>query len=90
MTTLDTLAVGIHVISILMEVAVAVLGILLALSRKKLYGWGIALTFAIYTYYDIARLASLDTKAVPRGLYLVFFIASLSILWVVRRLYSEK
>ncbi len=74
-------------ISILLEMVVAALGEALAVSRKKVYGWFIALTFVLYVFYDLANLLPLD---VPRDLlYVLFFVATASILWEVWSIFLE-
>jgi hypothetical protein len=76
-----------HLLSILLEVVVAALGVMLAISKKKIYGWCIAVTFALYVIYDLANLLawniSLDT------LYMIFFVATISILWAVWNIFLE-
>ena len=74
-----------HTLSILLEAVVAVLGVMIATSKKKTYGWGIALTFALYVVYDLANFLKLNTP----GLYAIFFIATASILWTVWQLYKD-
>jgi hypothetical protein len=49
-----------HLLSILMEAVVAALGVMLAISKKKMYGWCIALTFVLYVVYDLASLLALN------------------------------
>ncbi len=74
-------------ISIILEVVVAALGVALAVYRKKAYGWFIALTFALYVFYDLANLVSLN---ISRDLlYLLFFAATVSILWAVWSIFLE-
>jgi len=76
-----------HIISIFFEAVVIVLGVLLALVKKKNYGWCIALAFAIYVFYDIASMSTLE---MPQALLtILFFIATISILWAVWRVYQE-
>jgi hypothetical protein len=76
-----------HLLSILLEVVVAALGVMLAISKKKIYGWCIAVTFVLYVIYDLANLLawniSLDT------LYMIFFVATISILWAVWNIFLE-
>jgi hypothetical protein len=76
-----------HLLSILLEVVVAALGVLLAIRKKKIYGWCIAVTFVLYVIYDLANLQawniSLDT------LYMIFFVATISILWAVWNIFLE-
>jgi hypothetical protein len=76
-----------QIISIILEAVVAVLGIMLALSKGKSYGWFIALTFAIYVFYDIANLIPLNVSI--HLLYPIFFVATVSILWAVWRILQE-
>jgi hypothetical protein len=76
-----------HWISILLEIGVSLLGIKLIL-RKKAYGWGILITFGIYTFYDIAKYASFPISS--DVLYFLFFIASVSIFWAVWQISKNK
>jgi len=76
-----------QVVSISFEVLVALLGLLLLIQKKKAWGAGIALTFAIYVYYDLANLFKFSVA--QDILRLVFFIASLSVLWAIWRVYEE-
>jgi hypothetical protein len=72
--------------SILIELAIAILGVTIWLQKKKAYGGFIFLTFAIYVFYDLARLWALD---VPEYFLRVSFaIATLSMLIAVWRLYK--
>jgi len=75
-------------LSILIEVVIAILGLMIVFKKKKNYGWGIFLTFAIYVFYDYAKLTNLKTSA--NILYIMFFIASLSALWAVWMIYKDK
>lgn len=75
-------------ISVFIEVAIAIFGFLIATRKKKSYGYGILLTFVIYAFYDLSRLA--DLKISNNFLYSLFFIATLSALWFVYSLYTEK
>lgn len=75
------------IMSLVAEATAAVLGMALAISKKKDIGWGIALTFAIYVFYDAVRFFNLHVSNNVIGF--LFFIASLSILWVVWRIYEE-
>jgi NOL1/NOP2/fmu family ribosome biogenesis protein len=76
-----------HLLSILLEVVVAALGIMLATSKKKIYGWCIALTFVLYVVYDLANLLVLNIS--QDTLYMIFFVATLSILWAVWNIFLE-
>ncbi|MFH1576831.1 MAG: hypothetical protein ABID35_04750 [Candidatus Margulisiibacteriota bacterium] len=76
-----------QMVSIGIELVAAVLGVLLAVGKKKPWGWCIALCFAIYVYYDLARLFNF---AVSQDLLRsLFFLASISILWAIWQVYKE-
>lgn len=74
-------------VSILLEIVVAALGVALAVSRKKVYGWFIALTFVLYVFYDLANLIPLNIS--KDLLYPIFFVATVSILWAVWSIFLE-
>jgi NOL1/NOP2/fmu family ribosome biogenesis protein len=76
-----------HLLSILLEAVVAALGIMLATNKKKIYGWCIALTFVLYVVYDLANLLALNIS--QDTLYMIFFVATLSILWAVWNIFLE-
>jgi hypothetical protein len=76
-----------QLISIFLEIVVATLGVLLAVSKKKMYGWFIALTFVIYVFYDLANLFTLNVS--QDLLYTFFLLATLSILWATWRIFLE-
>ncbi|MCW3995144.1 MAG: cache domain-containing protein [Candidatus Bathyarchaeota archaeon] len=75
-------------VAIALESAVALMGLLLAIRKKRFFGYGIFLTFAIYVFYDLARLIPLNLS--DTALYPIFFIATLSIFWAIILLYREK
>jgi hypothetical protein len=74
-------------ISILLEMVVAALGIALAVRKKKKYGWFIALTFILYIFYDLANLFPLPVS--QDLLSFVFFAATASILWAIWNIFLE-
>ena len=76
-----------HLLSILLEAVVAALGIMLAIGKKKMYGWCIAVTFVLYVVYDLANLLALNIS--QDTLYMIFFVATLSILWAVWNIFLE-
>jgi len=76
-----------HLFSILLEAVVAALGVMLAISKKKMYGWCIAVTFVLYVVYDLANLLALHIS--EDTLYMIFFMATLSILWAVWNIFLE-
>jgi hypothetical protein len=76
-----------NLVSLLLEIGVVVLGLGLAVIRKKAYGWLIALTFLIYVFYDLARFLRLDLD--QRVLDSLFVVASGAIFLALWRLFSD-
>jgi len=76
-----------HIVSLLLEVGVVVVGIALGAGKKQLYGWLIALTFAIYVFYDLARFMSIGIAS--GMLDILFAVASFSIFAGVIGIYSH-
>jgi hypothetical protein len=74
-------------LSILIEVIVAILGLLIVFKKKKNYGYGIFLTFAIYVFYDLAKFMNYSIS--EDILAVLFLIASVSMLWVTWDLFSD-
>jgi hypothetical protein len=74
-------------VSILLEVGITLLGIKL-ITQKKVYGWGILITFGIYVIYDITKYLSLPIS--QNFLYILFFIASISAFWTIWTLSKGK
>ena len=73
--------------SIALEVAVAVVAVLVALKGRP-YLYGLAFTFAIYVLYDLGRLLGWN---VEKGvLSVLFLVASASALFAVWSLYRDK
>ena len=76
-----------QLVSISLEFVIVVISLMIAVSKKKAYGYGFALTFGVYVFYDLARLFSLGIDETL--LYVVFFIATVSALVSVWKLYGE-
>ena len=77
-----------QLVSIVIEIAIVILGFKIATEKKKQYGWWIALTFGIYVVYDLSNLFSFG---IPNDLLrLLFFVASASILYAVWQIYKGK
>jgi hypothetical protein len=74
--------------SIIIEIIIAMLGLILVFKKKRIFGWGIFLTFIIYVFYDAAKLANWSINI--DLLYGIFFIASISALWFVVMIYKDK
>jgi hypothetical protein len=75
-------------VSIIIELIIAMLGLILVFKKKRNYGWGIFLTFAIYIIYDVANMGGWIINS--DLLYGLFFIASISALWFVVVIYRDK
>jgi hypothetical protein len=75
------------VISIALEVAVAVIAALAA-SQGRPYLFGLALTFAIYVLYDFGRLLGWNVEG--GVLSVLFLVASASAPFAVWGLYRDK
>jgi len=74
-------------ISILIELAIAVLGLVM-ISKKKIYGWFFLITFGIYVFYDFIKLQGISVGS--DVLYVSFFIATLSALILAWKVYKKK
>jgi hypothetical protein len=83
----DSFVVPLQYVAIVIEGAIAATGLFLAVGKKKSFGYGIFLTFAIYVFYDLARLVPIEIS--NSTLYPIFFVATLSILWAILKLYKE-
>jgi hypothetical protein len=81
------MVVWIQYVSIIIELAISILGLLIVFQKKKIYGWGIFLTFLIYVFYDFARVVNWSSS--PNLLYGSFFIATVSAFWFVFNVYKE-
>lgn len=62
-----------QIIAILLEVAVAVIAVVMATRQKKSYGWCIAVTFFLFVFFDIGRLFSLP---IPDAYHALIFLVA--------------
>ena len=77
-----------QLIATLIELMIAVIAVLIATQKNKTYGWFIALTFALFVVFDLARIFALD---IPAALHsLVLLVACLSMLYAVWLIWKEK
>jgi hypothetical protein len=72
---------NLHILSIVIEAAVTALGIRIGMFKGKTFGYFIALTFGIYVVYDMMRFINIPVSG--DLLYILFFVASCSILYAV-------
>ncbi len=77
----------IQLIATLAEVVVALVAVLIASKKKKLYGWFIAITFGLFVIFDLARIFALEVSAERHAL--VLLIACLSMLYAVWLMWNE-
>lgn len=75
-------------VSILIEAIICATGIGIAVQKNKIYGWFIALTFGIYVVYDLVAFA--DIPVSPTLVAFIFLVATVSMLYVVWRLYTGE
>lgn len=75
-------------LAVLVECTIAAIAFLIAVQYKKLYGWLIAVTFALFVLFDIIRIFSLPLSADINAL--IFLIACIVMLGATWLLYSEK
>ncbi len=75
-------------LAVLVECAIAVIALLIAIQYRKMYGWLIAATFALFVLFDIFRIFDLPVSVDINAL--IFLVACglmLSAMWL---LYCEK
>ena len=77
----------IQLISILLELVIAVLFLIVALRGKK-YFYGLFVTFAIYVFYDLSRLFLWN---IQEGLLTgIFLVATLGALYSAWNIYKDN
>jgi hydrogenase/urease accessory protein HupE len=77
----------VDVVLLLIEAMVAVLGLAVAVRKKKVYGWFIALTFGLYVSDDLMHILEIPTPDIVSNI--LFMIAGLSMIYAVWRMYKE-
>lgn len=78
-----------QLISIFLEVIIALIGIKLATERNKKYGWGIFITFTLYVFYDVSRFAGLTIVSTDY-LFAIFFLATVTMLVTFWQEFQKK
>ena len=76
-----------QLLATLFEIIVALIAVLIATGKKKTYGWFIALTFALFVVFDLARIFALNISADVHSLILL--LACLSMVYAVWLIYKE-
>ena len=77
-----------QLISIALELVIVAVALGIALKKGIAYGYGFALTFAIYVFYDLANLFSWEISV--SVLQISFFVATLSALISILAVYKNK
>lgn len=76
-----------NLISIILEAFVVIISLMIALGKKLSYGWGLAFTFLVYVFYDLARIQNWQ---IPNEIMaLSFLAASISALTTVYLIYKK-
>jgi hypothetical protein len=75
-------------VSITIEVIICGIGLGIGMMKKKVFGWLIALTFAIYVVYDISAFSGEGLSSSTSSI--IFLIASISMLVAVWLLFSRE
>jgi len=81
------IAESVQLVATIAEVAVAVLALLVAWQKKKMYGGFVAITFALFVIFDLDRIFSLDIS--PDFHAFIFLVACLSMLYAVWLMWKE-
>jgi hypothetical protein len=77
-----------QLIAVVLEIAVTVIAILIATRKKKVWGWGIAITFGLFVLFDIFRIFSLP---MPEAFHaFIFLVACGSMLYAIWLMYEER
>ncbi|MFA6023446.1 MAG: hypothetical protein WC781_05145 [Candidatus Pacearchaeota archaeon] len=77
-----------QLISIFFEFIIVILALMLAVKKKKVYGYTFALTFGIYVFYDLSKLLNFEISEIM--LSIIFFIATISALFSIWKVYKDK
>jgi len=86
---MKSLAFVLDNLSVVLELAVIVLGVLIAIKKKKSYGWLVAIGFSTYVLYNLVALHSTIQIS---GIYfaLALFAGTAMVLGAFWMIYKEK
>ena len=76
-----------QVVAVILEVCVTGIAVLIALRKKKLYGWGVALTFGLFVLFDIFRIFALPMPDTFHAF--IFLVACGSMVYAIWLMYAE-
>ena len=75
---------AIQFIASLVEVAIALIALLIATTRKKTYGYFIAIAFCLLVVFNFARIFRLEVPPVwDSGVFLIAGLSMLCAVWLV-------
>ncbi len=74
--------------SIFLELVIVLVALKLAITKRKLAGYGLALTFGVYVFYDAVKFYNYTVDG--QLLQILFFIATVSALISVLSIYRNK
>lgn len=77
----------INYVSIFFEAVVVVVSLMIAIGKKQCYGCALALTFAIYVFYDLVRVQGWEISG--SIMELSFFVATISAVVAVYSIYKK-
>lgn len=77
----------IQFLAILIECAIVVIAVVIAVRNQKKYGWFIAVTFALFALFDVLRIFPVPGLLDFHSLLL--FIACISMLYAVWLVYDD-
>lgn len=77
-----------QILSIGIEILAVFVGLAIVIRKKKVYGWLISLTFALYIFFDLSRIY---WPGISPDLHsLAFLIASIAIVLTLWLIYRES
>lgn len=80
--------ITLQTISILLELIIVFVALRLAISKKQLAGYGLALTFGVYVFYDAVKFYNQPIN--ENTLQIIFFIATLSALASILLIFKKS
>ncbi len=75
-------------ISIFLELIIVLISLRIAISKKRMAGYGFALTFGVYVFYDAVKYYNYPING--ELLQILFFIATVSALLSIWLIYKRK
>lgn len=75
-------------LAVLVEFAIAVIGVLIAVQTRRIYGWFIAATFGLFVLFDTFRIFAIPLAPDLHGLILL--VACCLMLYATWLIYNEQ